>query len=820
MQTKTTSIYKGKELLMFTFKNRKYLSGSLLLIGAVLATALLVSLANVTSAGAQTLPGKNGPSAPSASAASGSFVQGCWNLVSGASPGGNNWGFQAISASGPTDIWAVGYTTASHFRGLAQHWDGQTWSDFPVPDPDGGYAYSLSGVAAVSANDAWAVGGFIGGGTPGLVWHWNGSAWSYQPINVSYPMLSVNLIAVTAVSANDVWAVGAVEENTGNDRYHTLTLHWNGSQWNRVPSPSVYLAGNSLYSVSAISSTDVWAVGIYSQGGATHTLTEHWDGTQWTLVTSPNNGVRINGLASVQAIASNDVWAVGNTSLNDPNYDYTLIEHWDGTQWSIVPSPNVGISNRLYGVTAVSASDVWAVGNFNRLGQIPNTLILHWDGSSWTVVSSPSPGTVTNELDGAVSFSTGEVWTAGRHNDQTGNHGLLEYYSNQQCGSPTVTPTGTPPTATPTPTATAICGPAANYSITQSSGASIVPGSSLVPGSQGDDAIANITLPFTYYLYGTAYNSVNASANGNLQFDSQNPTFRNECLPSANVGSAILAHWDDLLTYNPGEGIFTSVSGSAPNRIFNIEWRAEYFTSNSPVNFEVRLYEGQSRFELIYGQGDQLGFGATIGVQRSGGTLYSQFECDTPNSVQQGMRLVFVQAQCSTPTLTPTATSTSTATATPQSNMVLRGHVLMQGRPTPPNPAWSVPVTLTLVAAGGLGTNYDYSATTDASGYFTVTLPGLAPGSYNWRVKNRQTLANAGSIVLSGSSNNLETGLLRTGDADNNNCVNAQDFNILKSTFGRSDPQADLNGDGVVNASDFGLLRNNFGACGAGPVAP
>ena len=41
-----------------------------------------------------------------------------------------------------------------------------------------------------------------------------------------------------------------------------------------------------------------------------------------------------------------------------------------------------------------------------------------------------------------------------------------------------------------------------------------------------------------------------------------------------------------------------------PNRIFNIEWRAVYYNAGSGTgnaNFEVRLYEGQSRFDVIYG---------------------------------------------------------------------------------------------------------------------------------------------------------------------------------------------------------------------------
>lgn len=173
-------------------------------------------------------------------------------------------------------------------------------------------------------------------------------------------------------------------------------------------------------------------------------------------------------------------------------------------------------------------------------------------------------------------------------------------------------------------------------------------------------------------------------------------------------------------------------------------------------------------------------------------------------------------------TATPTRTSTPTATATPLA--YIRGHVLLQGRPPAPDASWNVPVTLTLRST--VGSAYgDYAASTDTSGYFTLTIT-LPSGGYSWRAKNLQTLANSGSITLVPGQNNLETGLLLEGDADNNNCTDANDFVVLKNTFGLSapqpgfDPRADFDGSAVVDASDFNLLRGTFGTCGSGPLGP
>src|SRR5207245_2601377 len=141
---------------------------------------------------------------------------------------------------------------------------------------------------------------------------------------------------VTGISPNDVWAVG---EYGGASRGQTLTLHWDGTQWTHIPSPSPGSSDSGFGGVAAISSNDVWAVG-YQVNGGWLTLTEHWDGTQWSVLPSPNPRPVENYLIGVSAVSTNDMWAVGYYSSASNGYQ-TLTEHWDGTQWSVVPSPNV-----------------------------------------------------------------------------------------------------------------------------------------------------------------------------------------------------------------------------------------------------------------------------------------------------------------------------------------------------------------------------------------------------------------------------------------------------------------------------------------------
>ena len=157
----------------------------------------------------------------------------------------------------------------------------------------------------------------------------------------------------------------------------------------------------------------------------------------------------------------------------------------------------------------------------------------------------------------------------------------------------------------------------------------------------------------------------------------------------------------------------------------------------------------------------------------------------------------------------------------------LTGHVTWQGRPPQPHARQQLPITLTLRLQSG-GPEHTYpNMTTDASGFFTPTLGSLPAGIYNWWVKGPQYLANSGSLNWTGGgTTQVEMGLMRVGDANNDNVVDISDFSILRATFGRScgdagfDPRADFNGDCTVDVSDFSLLRSNFGSGGAPPIGP
>jgi hypothetical protein len=88
-------------------------------------------------------------------------------------------------------------------------------------------------------------------------------------------------------------------------------------------------------------------------------------------------------------------------------------------------------------------------------------------------------------------------------------------------------------------------------------------------------------------------------------------------------------------------GVFTSTTGVAPNRVFNIEWRAGYYPNTTvTLNFEIRLFEGQGRFDIVYGAIPSGGSSATVGVQGGSSGPVSQYSCNA-GGISQGMALRF-----------------------------------------------------------------------------------------------------------------------------------------------------------------------------------
>ncbi len=308
-----------------------------------------------------------------------------WNGTAWSSPSLSDFGFlQDVAATSASNAWSVGGTDWFSPATLIYHWDGSTWTRQASPNPGGGGF--LNGVAAASASDAWAV-GLIGGGPgagtgPGdrtLIEHWDGTAWTQVASPTPAPAGALSRVAV--VSPSDAWAVGWTGAGTTGNTFHALIEHWDGRSWNLVPVPASIGADIRLNSVTATSASNAWAVGSTTTG-PDYGVILHWNGTTWRKVAAHSP---TGSLLGVSASSPSNAWAVGQGNASSGGCDpkcTTIIEHWNGCMWSVVPSPNPpsGYLNDLWDVAIVDGRDAWAVGTTDYA----STLIVHWNGTSWS----------------------------------------------------------------------------------------------------------------------------------------------------------------------------------------------------------------------------------------------------------------------------------------------------------------------------------------------------------------------------------------------------------------------------------------------------
>lgn len=325
----------------------------------------------------------------------------------------------AVTALASDDVWAVGqfrqYAGTDYDQTLAEHWNGTQWKVVPMPAPSQPIAI-LAGAAATGPKDVWAVGyeQAVGQSYRTLIEHWDGNAWTIVDDGTNQGWLT----SVAALSSADVWAAGSTDY-IGS----ALVEHWDGKSW----TPTLLANGVFLRGLAAISHDDIWVVGQRSRNGdGDHTYAAHFDGTNWTRYHTPNplklHSIDQNWLTSVTAFASNDVWAVGVT--RDPDYgipDRTLSEHWDGNAWRVVHTPKLRkTGSDLWSVASLSP-DLWAVGS---VGSDPNFSPLSemWSGMSWNRVRTPSSGS----LLGLGSMpATSELWAVGNRVKQNLYTGTL-----------------------------------------------------------------------------------------------------------------------------------------------------------------------------------------------------------------------------------------------------------------------------------------------------------------------------------------------------------------------------------------------------------
>lgn len=297
------------------------------------------------------------------------------------------------------------------------------WQTQPLPAVQNG---SLTGVSCTSATACSAVGeiGIANGYQAILAESRDGATWSAQPAPNIPGAPTSTLDTVSCTSPNACTAVGYYSTNVYHSAGGTLAERWNGVSWTIQPTPNpAHAATSYLPGVSCTSPTACVAVGYSIESpqapGQFVTLVERWNGVDWSIQPAPSPMAYVGAgslLGSVSCTSATACTAVG-WSHNKSGYEVPLAEHWNGVSWSVEPTP--GVLGVLFGVSCASPRTCTAVGV--RGGETAKTLAERWNGVSWSTQATPNPAGRQGALFNAVSCPSTTVCTAvGSSTDNTG----------------------------------------------------------------------------------------------------------------------------------------------------------------------------------------------------------------------------------------------------------------------------------------------------------------------------------------------------------------------------------------------------------------
>ena len=320
-----------------------------------------------------------------------------------------------VMVPGTTTAWAVGYAYDSNlatFRSMTQRFNGTSWSIVPnLNASTNGYS-QLNRVDATSSSNVWAIGSDSQAGA--LVHRYNGTRW----VAMSSPV-GVALRGLDVVSSTEVWAAGYAGSAA------TVRQWKNGAWTTRYTQASTGRHLTVFEAIAVDAAGKVWAVGwdrdYNAPGRPVSSLVVHFDGTGWSRQATPNPLNR-NTLTDVVALANGEVVAVGvaQDTSGGGITPRSLMLRRQGTTWSslAVPQGEAGSQDQLQAVAAVSSTSVWAVGYYaSPSSGLYEPLLVHWtgNGGAGTLANHhPSPDLgVSAVVVGVSARSDGNLWAAG-----------------------------------------------------------------------------------------------------------------------------------------------------------------------------------------------------------------------------------------------------------------------------------------------------------------------------------------------------------------------------------------------------------------------
>jgi Phosphoesterase family len=288
---------------------------------------------------------------------------------------------------------------------------------------------STGPIAGSSPSDVWAFGDFLPDAphsnqdvTLTFAEHYNGKAWTV----VRTPNLGPNFNSFYGATASRGWAWAVGERLNARYQDRALVEVWNGHAWSVANVAQPGSVRDMMFGASALSPSDVWVVGDQEGGdNVFETLAEHWNGSTWSVIPTPDPGPAGNHLYAVDAVSPDNVWAVGQ-QLGRQAPDQGLVEHWNGRRWSVVRLPASVSASVLLDAVVATKHQVWVAGEADSPGPGGRPLIEHDQNGTWNRADLPaSAGSDWTNLYG-LAIAQGSVWAVGTYVDPaTDNNNVL-----------------------------------------------------------------------------------------------------------------------------------------------------------------------------------------------------------------------------------------------------------------------------------------------------------------------------------------------------------------------------------------------------------
>lgn len=448
--------------------------------------------------------------------------------------------------------------------------------------------------------------------------------------------------------------------------------------------------------------------------------------------------IGLNDATSFLSVTPTSTATASNSTANNGISDLSNLA---GKKYVFTPPPPCEVPTSLSASASANAAGASAIsGSFTAASSAPSGYMVV--RTTANVAPAPANGTTYTVGSNAIGYIEYFGSSAGNWNS-TGLAPNTQYYywvfsyNNTACSGIKYSASSTTATATTT----------AWYSMTPGTETfTYLTGSTYPTLSEADDATAtNIPIGFPFVYNGNAYATVGISTNGMMALGTLSDYFSTNSLAGTSSRPYIAPLWDDLEVAGTANSISYQTSGTAPNRVFTVEWKNvkwNYQASGPVVSFQVKLYEGSNTVKFLYkDEGGTYNAGSSAGASAgiAGSTASAPFlslsslgASPTASGLTETNSIGVKPATDQTYTFAPPSPATLPAPTNLTAGTITTNSIQLNW--TASSPSTGVTGYIVMRSNDG-GATYTVNDGTTAAGVTTLTVSSLSVSTtYYWRV--------------------------------------------------------------------------------------